>query len=277
MPDSLASAQSGRGAQCRTGGGALLVVGHSNPGTPVTGAGGNTLDGGHPVVDTLVLDAAVNTSAARTHTSPVTDSPRGGARATFAHLLIFAEQVDDFERLRIATENRLRAMRDDHGMAGTPEFERVASTIELLARMEHDAVLNLQKAMRRHPLGPWVKRTVGVGEKQAARLLAVIGDPADRPNPGKLFQYAGHGDPARSKLRRGQPVEHNPAAKMRVHLIAESCIKQMHSPFRAVYDRERAKWADRPTTDMHKHNHALRVVGREVLKSLWREAREVAA
>lgn len=194
--------------------------------------------------------------------------------STYAHLLIFAEQVDDFERLRIATANRLRALKDDHGLDGTPEYERVAATVEALTRMEHEATLNLRRAMRRHPLGPWVKQTVGVGEKQAARLLAVIGNPADRPNPAKLFQYCGHGDPARSRLRRGERCEHSPAAKMRVHLIAESCIKQAHSPFRSVYDRERAKWADRDTTEMHKHNHALRVVGREVLKSLWREATE---
>ena len=97
----------------------------------------------------------------------------------------------------------------------------------------------------------------------------------DRPRrgPAELWQFCGVGDPARSRLRKGERVEFNPEAKMRVRLVAESCMKQRTSPYRAVYDRERAKWADRDTTDLHKHNHALRCVAKAVLKDLFLEAR----
>lgn len=192
-----------------------------------------------------------------------------------ALLLILADAVDDLERVRIATDNRIRSLIQVKGLEDSPERCRLEQLRDGIAALEHAATRDLQRAMRAHPLGPWVKRTIGVGEKQAARLLAAVGDPADRPNPAKLWQYAGHGDPARSKLRKGQPVEHNPIAKMRTRLIANSCIKQMHSPYRAVYDRERVRWADRDTTDLHKHNHALRVVGKAMLLDLWREAREL--
>lgn len=192
-----------------------------------------------------------------------------------ALLLILADAVDDLEKARIATDNRIRSLAQVKGLEDSPESKRLAQLRDGIAALEHSATLDLQRAMRAHPLGAWVKATVGIGEKQAARLLAAIGDPAERPNPAKLWQYAGHGDPARSKLRKGQPVEHSPTAKMRTRLIANSCIKQAHSPYRAVYDRERAKWADRDTTDMHKHNHALRVVGKAVLLDLWREARRL--
>jgi hypothetical protein len=78
-----------------------------------------------------------------------------------------------------------------------------------------------------------------------------------------------------AKRRKGVKSNWNAQAKMRAHLCAESCIKQMHSPYRKVYDYERAKWADRQTTDMHKHNHALRVVSKEILKDLYLEAKRI--
>ncbi len=51
--------------------------------------------------------------------------------------------------------------------------------------------------MRAHPLGPFVARSKGVGEKQAARLLAAIGDPYINVNTQKprtvsqLWAYCG--------------------------------------------------------------------------------------
>jgi hypothetical protein len=130
--------------------------------------------------------------------------------------------------------------------------------------------------MRAHPL--WTafgKDVKGVGEKQFARLLAAIGDPADRPNVAKLWQYAGHGDPLRSKRVKGvQGLPFSPTAKMRLHLIAESCMKQRDSQYRVVYDTAKAAWAERDTSDMHKHNHALRIVGKALLRDLWVVATE---
>jgi hypothetical protein len=46
-----------------------------------------------------------------------------------------------------------------------------------LAKLEADAIDNLEKAVRKHPLGPWLKKQRGLGDKQAGRLLAAIGDP----------------------------------------------------------------------------------------------------
>jgi hypothetical protein len=63
---------------------------------------------------------------------------------------------------------------------------------------------------------------------------------------------------------------------MRAFLIAESCIKQRTSPYRADYDRARASWADKDTSDGHKHNHALRVVAKAVLRDMFIEARRQA-
>jgi hypothetical protein len=69
--------------------------------------------------------------------------------------------------------------------------------------LECSAIRNLEKALVKHPLGPWVKTAVGVGEKQGARLIAAIGDPYwntlhDRPRlVSELWAYCGlHVHPA---------------------------------------------------------------------------------
>jgi hypothetical protein len=246
-------------------------------------------------------------------------------------LLIYADALDDLERVRIATENRVRALRQVKGMADSPEELRLASMVEAVAALEHGAELELKRALRKHSLGPWVKRTVGVGEKQGARLLAAIGDPATRRGPAQLWAYCGlhvlH--PGHTNLdfqgsragvqqlsdtshihdvlhrqiagiaprsQRGQQDNWNATAKMRAFLVAESCIKQRHSPYRLVYDDGRTKYAESvhahpcprcgpkghpaeigsPLSDGHKHARAMRLVMKAILKDLWREARASA-
>lgn len=196
-----------------------------------------------------------------------------------ALLLIFADAVDDLERVRIATDNRLRSLRQVKGMEVSPEADRMEALAGQIAALEHQAILDLQRAMRAHPLGPFVKRTIGLGEKQAARLLAAIGDPTTRANVAKLWAYCGLHviDGKRPRRQKGQQSNWNNTAKMRARLCAESCMKQSRSPYRPVYDAERAKWAERDTTDLHKHNHALAVVAKAILRDLWCEAKGLSA
>lgn len=123
-------------------------------------------------------------------------------------LYLLASQLDGIEELRKATDSRFRqatrdiADADGHfrglGLpADSPDVAAVRTTGEALAKLEHAVILDLQRAMRRHPLGPWQKATIGVGEKQLARLLAVIGDPYwntlhDRPRTvSELWAYSG--------------------------------------------------------------------------------------
>jgi hypothetical protein len=156
-----------------------------------------------------------------THTSPVVgDQPSANpAKSSTASnatslgladptLALLADVLDDLERTRIANENRLRqltrtavdsdgeergfGLSEDH-----PDVARLAGVVGGIAALEHQATLNLGRAMRRHPLGPWVKAQLGVGEKQAARLLAAIGDPYwntlhNRPRTvSELWAYCG--------------------------------------------------------------------------------------
>lgn len=283
-------------------------------------------------------------------------------------LAIAAEILNDLERGRIANENRLRTMTssgpDEDGVVRgwglSPEHPQVLPVVELvenLARLEATAVKNLQKAMRRHPLGAWGKLQRGVGEKQLARLLSAIGDPYVHDRDGRhrsvseLWAYSGYhvifstgqaGDDApedradgeqvpgdldaqethtetvsgelvglAARRRRGQRANWSPGAKMRAYLIAESCLKQIDadckefghefeetpdggpeadgthvavppvqvckcSPYRVKYDlRKEHTRVTRPDwTDGHRHNDALRIAAKEILKHLWVAARD---
>lgn len=200
--------------------------------------------------------------------------------AAFALLKIAADTLDDVEKVRIATGNRLGAWDRDELPTG-PERARAQLLLDALAATEHQATLELQRALRKHPLGPWVKQTIGIGEKQGARLIAAIGDPywntlEDRPRrgPAELWAYCGYAPS--QKRRKGIKSNWNAEAKMRARLCAESCVKHMHSPYRAIYDAGRTAWADRETSDLHKHNHALRCVAKAILKDLYLAARDAA-
>lgn len=219
----------------------------------------------------------------------------GGLTALVMEEIHFGRMEAMETPIPVATENRLRSMTQD-GIEAAP----YAQQVEVFKRIEHEATLALQRVMRRHPLGPWVKATKGVGEKQGARLIAAIGDitynhAVGRPRrgPAELWAYCGYhclpawdqfssvaqkpgvpgGKTVAAKRQKGVRANWNATAKMRAFLVAESCVKCMDSPYRVVYDKARASWADRDVKDGHKHNHALRLVAKTVLKDLFLAAR----
>jgi hypothetical protein len=129
-------------------------------------------------------------------------------REANAKLFLLAAQLDGIEELRKATDNRFRqatrSTEDSDGEvrgfgldARHPDIAAIKVTGEMLAQIEHDVILQLQRSMRKHPLGAWQKTAVGVGEKQLARLLAAVGDPYwntlhDRPRTvSELWAYSG--------------------------------------------------------------------------------------
>lgn len=257
------------------------------------------------------------------HAAPTAPPSAGGPILADPVLGLCADIVDDLETVRIANENRLRQLCDPgelgHGLSTEhPQVKRLSLLVDALNQSEHQAVLNLRKAMREHPIGGWVAQTQGVGEKQAARLLATIRDPYwndlhDRPRTvSELWAYCGfhvlhpggqsvtgaHGHSAAGVApyrQRGHKSNWNDHARKRVWLIAAQCIKYADSPYRAVYDDTRAKYADAvhtidcrrcgpsgspapagsPLTPGHQHGRAIRAMCKEILRDLWREAKAI--
>lgn len=122
-------------------------------------------------------------------------------------LALAADVLDDLEKVKIANENRLRQLtRDEADKDGEirgfgldtshPDVARLSALVDMLGQAEHQAELNLKRLMRQHPLGPWVKATVGIGEKQGARLFAAIGDPYIRP---EIVREDGTVEPSRPR------------------------------------------------------------------------------
>lgn len=207
------------------------------------------------------------------------------------HIRDLGRMLDDLEKLRIQHQNRT-------GAADSPHVSR---SLEGLRALEHEAELELVRAWRKHPLAPWAKQTLGVGEKSVARLVAIIGDPAERANPAKLWAYCGVGEPTRKLQARETKAQAdlfrcgNKYARKQLYVITESFVKCMDSPYRAVYDERREATVERmhglpcqicagkgkpasdallqPWRDGHKHADAMRVAGKAFLLDLWLAAR----
>jgi hypothetical protein len=100
-----------------------------------------------------------------------------------SELRLLTKQWKDFQQLRLASEQR-----------GFP------SCVEALQQQEDTLAKAINKALRHHPIWPWLKQFPGVGGIQTARLLAEIRDPRRFPgqpctNGHLLPSIYGVGDP----------------------------------------------------------------------------------
>lgn len=273
-----------------------------------TALGGTTTGSSQPLANTQNTAASAGTNQGQPAKLITTPNVCSLADPTLA---LAADILDDLEKVKNANQNRLRTLTRnttdaDGEMRGFgldtthPDVARLAAIVDLLTKAEHDATLNLQRAMRKHALGPWVKQQKGVGEKQAARLLAAIGDPywnnaTNAPRTvSALWAYCGlhvaNGEAARR--RKGVQANWSTNAKTRAWLIIEACMKQLDpacktgtgiadhtdgcrcSPYRVAVDNRRHHTATTHPdwTAGHSLNDAMRVASKQLLRDLWREA-----
>ena len=230
------------------------------------------------------------------------------AHAKLVGLRVYTRSYWDAQKHRIKIGNR--------AFSGVTDVETVEDIRKSAKRTEDllskALVSNFKTAFPE--IYTWTEETPGLGPVLMGRLLGEIGHPcwafpshwegkgetrvlvSDPPfmrNPAKLFAYCGVGDPARRPFKgmtdKDVYAMGNPKAKMLVHLLAESCMKQQgtgnrrRSPYRDTYDIYRARYEDRVEvkidkdgnktekswSDGHKHNAALRVTGKEILLDLW--------
>jgi transposase len=202
--------------------------------------------------------------------------------------------LDDIERVRIMNGNRIGALERTYG----DSLPHLVVIGESLARVEAEAEKELVRAWRQHPLAPWAAEIQGAGEKLTARLIAEIGDPAERPNPAKLWAYCGMGEPLRNEIPRNATQEElfkrgNPKAKKRAYLLAVQFRRTPSSPYRALYEQARERYAERthsrlckrcgpsghpaqigsPWSLGHQDAAAIRLVAKAFLLDLWKAAR----
>jgi hypothetical protein len=217
---------------------------------------------------------------------PVEIGPDGKLGGHLRDMLLgtLSDVLDDYEKVRIANNNRYRTMTGltedvDGYMRGhrypedAPPVIRLKQSIEAMKFAEDESIKNLQRVLRLHPLSPFQKRYRGLGEKQFARLLATIGDPYfndkyNRPRTvSELWAYSGlhvvsHSEGSEAgiapKRTRGKKSNWNENARKRAWVCAESLMKggrkasddkrgaqdEVADHFRITYDAARFKYAD---------------------------------
>ena len=230
---------------------------------------------------------------------------------TYHELGIWAAMLEDMQKLRIATANRVALGKEGRKTNAAVDVDpkQYAAHLGELEGEEHNVALEMRRCYRRSvnpEIVAWQKATPGIGEHLLARLLGVIGDPVhttrhhwegngdgrvlvdDGPYERRvsdLWSYCGHGDATR-KRRKGMDKDEAAAlgsdqAKMLTRLLAVSCMRCRQSPYRATYDTRRTLTADREEwTPLHQHNDALRLTGKAILRDLvlvsgWRPEKEV--
>lgn len=184
------------------------------------------------------------------------------------------------------------------------EVQVIKGLIDPLKELEHRTVLSLQKRMRVNPIWPYFKDVKGVGEKTLARLMACIGDPYLRPlddgsyeprTVSQLWAYCGmhtmpnkDGEIIAAKRMKGVQANWNTEAKTRLFLLSQNLLRQgirkdkdgnqyAVTEYGQLYLDRRAHTAvTHPEWNPgHGLNDALRIMGKELLKQLWRAAREI--
>jgi hypothetical protein len=129
-------------------------------------------------------------------------------------------------------------------------------------------------------------------EGAGAQRTLIADSPFER-TVSQLWQYCGVGRPERK--RKGMTADElaaqgNPTLKPQIWLASVECMKCMTSPYRAVYEDAREAYVDKlhsvecvrcgpsgkpalegsPWCPGHQHAAALRKVGKEILRDLWK-------
>lgn len=237
-----------------------------------------------------------------------------------AYLSLLSGFLDDIEGLRISINNRLKqAVRDEPDKDGrvrgfgldydAPEVQVLVNALDGMQKIERSLIGSLEKLMRKHPLGGWVRGRKGIGEKTIARLLGTIGDPYLRTVHGEdglpvqqprslrqLYAYCGmHVTPEgyAPVRRKGVKSNWNENARKVLFTISLAQVYGMDNYYRELYDVTKDKYLERPhpgecrrcgpsgkpaqpgspRSKGHASMNAQRAISQAVLKDLWRASR----
>lgn len=292
-------------------GGHLLTVSHASPEIHKRGADGHLLHTDQNVRDTQ--DALVGGQppvvppdpTAKHLLCPICEPPSG-----WVELRITADLFARAQAERIAVNNLLRT--SDHDLFGpiVANLEETERLCKLALRRCYRKVVpaslrNLQKtepglgedsfARILGHLGDPLIATPHWWEGTGSNRVLMQGEPYVR-TVSQLWQYCGHGRPGR--VSKGASAAElaalgSPTLKMLVHLQAEWCMRQQ-GRYRNLYAAIRQAVENKvhsvpcvrcgpsgkpaiegtPWSAGHQHAHALRIVGKEILRDMWLARKE---
>lgn len=274
-------------------------------------AGDTSSVSSQPDTDTPMAAAADGLSSSQP--SPITHAPSNDRTSDgWLELRIWAEMFADAQQQRIAATNRaerggvdpavyaayteaLETAEHVCGLALRRCFRRVVPA-EIVGWQKNQLGIgeHLMARLLGH-LGHPRHATPHHWEGEGSSRVLIADEPYER-TVSQLWAYCGHGDPTR-RPRKGMTADEasgcgNPTLKMLVHLNAEACVKagvRKHegapvkfdpdtryaiSELGEVYLEARRLYAKHDDwSDGHQQNAALRKVGKELLKRLWRVSR----
>jgi hypothetical protein len=168
-------------------------------------------------------------------------------------------------------------------VAGEVELYRLARTPLITFRNETEKTM--RKLARQLPAWPWVESVRGFGDLAFAVMVAEAGDLAKYPGTAQLWKRFGltpyQGKAASTWRRKGgltadewQAYGYRPSRNAESYaVLGDPLFKQqtmVGGVYRAVYDREKARFLAREETKMHAHMHGLRCMRKAALEDLWR-------
>lgn len=273
----------------------------AEPKIPASAATIAPIDHGFVDAQARLVDGA-SSPQAKPLPTPSSPSPAGTPAPSdwLFELALASKKLDALEASRKALASLHRSL-ERNGVLDPDTLGEILGISKELKRREYRPRKDIEILMLDHPLAAWIEATPGIGGLGVGRLIAALGPGGvtynaahgrERRGCGELLQFCGHGDPERSRLRRGQKIAYSPTAKMRTYLIAESAYRNHDGPYRAIYDAAQAKYegavhsqpcsrctkrgqsaaaVGSPLSPLHRKARALRIVGREILKDMWRE------
>lgn len=298
----LDSTQAVSDTQCDTGAVTILAGNHSRSDTQKNPVSGSAVVG---------TDETTQTTIPITPSSRLAYPIADPMLFTLAQTLQDYETLRIAEEHRLRIFSMPSDVPDEDGVCrgfgyaeDSDEVQIVKGLIDPLKDLEHRTVLSLQKRMRVNPIWPYFKDVKGVGEKTLARLMACIGDPYLRPlddgsyeprTVSQLWAYCGmhtmpnkDGEIIAAKRMKGVQANWNTEAKTRLFLLSQNLLRQgirkdkdgnqyAVTEYGQLYLDRRAHTAvTHPEWNPgHGLNDALRIMGKELLKQLWRAAREI--
>lgn len=288
-------------------GGLHLTASHTPPGIHVPCAAGHHLptDQLHPETQPAPVGGH---HLAVPPDQPPNASPRTHKRCGddgWGELRICADLLHRAQQERIAVGNLLRTSDRDLFGPHLAQLEATEHAARLMLRRCYRRVVPASlKALQKTEAGlgedsfarilghlgdPYIA-TPHWWEGTGTNRTLMVGEPYVR-TISQLWQYCGHGAPGR--VAKGMTADQlaglgNPTLKMLVHLQAEFCMKQK-GRYRLLYEAIRGQVEDKvhsipcvrcgpsgkpaqegtPWAKGHQHAHALRVLGKELLRDMW--------
>jgi hypothetical protein len=182
------------------------------------------------------------------------------------------------QKARIQFGNRVSALErgDDDGQH-TDQLSIAQRWAARFEELEAELDKDIKAAVQEYPIYELMVEVKGVGPMTAAKLISMI-DITAAPHVSSLWRYAGYAviDGERERPVKGEKLHYNKRLKTACYLLGGSFLKS-NSPYRAVYDRAREKYAlTKPDwTKAHQHQAAMRKMIKMYLSHLWVVWREL--